>query len=67
LSAGLAFERAEGFRSLDFFFGTGFATFNDLLEGVERRADFSAGLDAAFFSFGMGTSLSPGLPEISGR
>jgi hypothetical protein len=68
LSAALALATPEGFRSGDFFFGAGFATFGGLAEGVERRADFLAGMDAGLiFRFGMGKSLCPGLPEISGR
>ena len=68
LSAGLAFERAESFRSWGFFFGAGFATFKGLVDAVERREDFLAGLGAGFvFRFGMGESLCPGLPEISDR
>ena len=61
-------QRPRRFRSWGFFFGAGFAAFGGLVEGVERRADFLAGLDAGFvFRFGMGKSLCPGLPEISGR
>jgi hypothetical protein len=62
-SAGLDFEAAEGFGSWDFFFGAGFARCG----GMGRRAAFLAGLDAGFvFRFGIGKSLSPCLPEITG-
>ena len=68
LSASLGFTATEGFRTRGFFFGAGFDAFRGLVEAVERRADFLAGLDAGFvFRFGMGKSLCPGLPEISAR
>ena len=48
LSAALGLAAAEGFRSAGFFFGSGFAALGGLVEGVERRADFLARLDAGF-------------------
>ena len=68
LSAALGFATAEGFPIGGFFFGAGFVAFGRLVEGVERRADLLAGLDAAFVvRFDTGKSLCPGLPEIRGR
>ena len=67
LWAGFGFAGTEGFRSRGFFFGRGFTAFRGLVEGVERRADLLAGLDAGFvFRFGMKGTLYPGLPEIPG-
>ena len=57
--SGLGLAEAEVFLSWGFFFAVVNAAFRGLVEGVERRADFLAGLDAGLvFGFGMGKPLS---------
>jgi hypothetical protein len=51
----LRLAEAEVFRSWDFFFAVVSGPFRGLVESVERRADFLAGVDAGFvFRFVMG-------------